>query len=46
MSTRVVHQESPMFSRRTACGKKLTKRLYYAWRFRFITCKRCLKVIR
>lgn len=41
---RKVHQESPMFSRRTSCGRKLTKNMHYAWgTLKFITCKRCAK---
>lgn len=45
MSKRVTHQERPMFSKRTACGKKLTKNMYYAWgTLNLITCKRCWEV--
>lgn len=39
-----VHQEAPMFSKRTACGKKLTKKMHYAWgTLKLITCKVCWK---
>jgi hypothetical protein len=42
-----VHQEYPMFSKQTTCGKKLTKRMYYVWgATHLITCEACLKARR
>jgi hypothetical protein len=44
MKQPLVHQERPMFSKRTACGKKLTKNMPYAWgTLKLITCQKCWK---
>jgi hypothetical protein len=39
-----VHQEFPMFSNRTRCGRRRTKGMHYAWGdLKLVTCKDCLR---